>query len=176
MRTPAQRLSDAIDIVAGGRDPDARRALVADLPHAPQLAAVVAGLEVALAPMAAEGGEVAPPEDLFARIEAVLDAETAIATYATNIRHDDPGWIDINPGVRRRYLWDEHTYIAQIQPGYVFPRHDHASVEHCLVISGDLIVDDVVFGPGDYHAPTAGSQHGRIRTEGGLLVLIRRKD
>ncbi len=134
MRTPAQRLSDAIDIVAGGRDPDARRALVADLTHAPQLAQLVAGLEATLAPMAARGGAVAPPEGLLDRIETVLDAETAMVEYARNIRLDEPGWMEVAPGVRRKYLWDEGTYLAEVEPGYTFEPHDHASVEHCLVV------------------------------------------
>jgi hypothetical protein len=176
VRTPEQRLSDAIDIVAGGRDPDARRALVADLPHAPQLAELVAALEAALAPMAARGGEVAPPADLFAKIEAKLDAEQAVAAYARNIRLDDPGWVEVVPGVWTRQLWDEHTFLARLEPGRAFPPHDHPWTEHCLVISGDMVVDGVRFGPGDYHAPRPGSRHGDLRTETGLLLLVRRAD
>jgi hypothetical protein len=176
MRTPAQRLSDAIDIVAGGRDPDARRALVADLPHAPQLAAAVAALEAALAPMAVRGGTVPPPDGVLDRVEAVLDAEAAITAYAHNIRLDDPGWVEVVPGVLKRQLWDAHTFLARLEPGCAFPPHDHPWTEHCLVVSGDMIVDDVVFGPGDYHAPRAGSRHGDLRTEKGLLLLVRRAD
>jgi anti-sigma factor ChrR (cupin superfamily) len=176
MRTPEKRLSDAIDIVAGGRDPDARRALVADLPHAPQLAEVVAALEQALGPMAAQGGDVPPPDGLFARIEAVLDAEATIERYATNLRLDAADWVEIAPGVLKRKLWDDHTFLARLEPGRAFPPHDHPWTEHCIVISGDMVVDGVTFGPGDYHAPHKGSRHGDLRTENGMLLLVRRAD
>jgi hypothetical protein len=176
MRTPEKRLSDAIDIVVGGRDPDARRALAADLVHAPQLAALVAELEQTLSPMAVRGTEVAPPADLFAKIEAVLDSEATINAYARNIRLDDPGWQEVVPGVLKRQLWDEHTFLARLEPGCAFPPHDHPWTEHCVVLAGDMQVDGVSFGPGDYHAPVAGSHHGNLRTENGLLLLVRRAD
>jgi anti-sigma factor ChrR (cupin superfamily) len=176
MRTPQKRLSDAIDIVVGGRDPDARRALVGDLPHAPQLAEVAAALEEALAPMAEAGDDVQPPADLFARIEATLDAEAALDRYARNVRLDAPGWDEIVPGVLIRRLWDTYTFLARLEPGRAFPPHDHPWTEHCLVLRGDMVVDGVVFGPGDYHAPAKGSRHGDLRTEHGLLLLVQRQD
>ena len=175
MRTPEQMLRDALDIVAGGRDPDARRALVAELARAPDLAAAVAAIERALEPMARSGADVQPPPGLFARIEAVLDAEARIATYARDIRLDDAGWVEVVPGVRKRILWDEQTFLAQVQPGHAFPEHDHPWTEHCLVISGDMVVDGVVYRAGDYHAPAKGSRHGDLATRTGLLVLVRRE-
>lgn len=176
MSADEKRRAEAIDIVAGGRDPDARRALVASLPQDPALAAEVAALEAALGPMAASGAAVPPPEGLFDRIEAALDAEAAVIAYASNIRIDDPGWVEAAPGVLTRRLWDEHTFLARLAPGCAFPAHEHPWTEHCLVIAGDMRVDGVVFGPGDYHAAMKGSRHGDLRTEGGLVLLVRRAD
>lgn len=172
----SQPLSDAIDVVVGGRDPDARRALVARLRSDPDLAREVDALEQALAPMAACGGNAAPPPQLLANIEAVLDAEAAIDAYATNSRLEQGEWQPVRPGVWRKRLWDDRTWLGRVEPGHAFAPHHHDQVEHCLVLAGSMVVDGVEFGPGDYHAPVAGSDHGTLTTPGGLLLLIRRGD
>jgi anti-sigma factor ChrR (cupin superfamily) len=176
MTTLPQPLSDAIDVVVGGRDPDARHALVARLRAEPDLAREVEALEHTLAPMAVRGGHATPPPHLLARIEAALDAETAIDTYATNSRLEQGEWQAVRPGVWRKRLWDDRTWLGRVEPGHAFPPHHHDQVEHCLVLAGSMVVDGVEFGPGDYHAPVAGSDHGTISTPVGLLLLIRRGD
>ncbi|HZT29847.1 MAG TPA: hypothetical protein VFA33_08190 [Bryobacteraceae bacterium] len=51
------------------------------------------------------------------------------------------------------------------------PRRRRA-VEQCLALEGDIQLDDVVLSPGDYSRNDAFSDHGRIHTRGGCLLLI----
>jgi hypothetical protein len=168
------RADDAIDFVAGGIDPRARRALGQDLLLDPAFAAAVGRLEQALGPLAADGPDVPPPEGLLEAIEARLDAEARIAGYATDVRVDSEGWRELAPGCWRKDLWDERAYLLRFDPGTARPPHLHPTTEHCVVIAGSMLIDGVAYGPGDYHAPMPGSRHGILSSPEGLLVFVRR--
>lgn len=167
---------EATDLVAGGLDPRARRALQARLLADPRFAAEVAALERALGPMAARGGAVPPPPSVWAGIEAAIEAEQRIAGYATDSRIEDGPWEQPAPGVVRKRLWDDRTFLARLDPGTWYDPHEHRQAEHCLVLAGSMVVEGVRYGPGDYHAPRAGSRHGLFGTEEGLLLLVRYGD
>ncbi len=81
------------------------------------------------------------------------------------------------PGVSLRVLFvdtprNEFTALVRMTPGSAYPRHVHSGAEQCLVLEGDLHVEDDVFGPGDYQRSEVGSLHGIQRTERGCLLLI----
>jgi hypothetical protein len=171
--TDPERWAKLVDAVVGGADPRARRAFALDRLADPSFERDILALERVLEPMAALGGEAEPLPGVWDRVEAALDAEARVAEYATNIRVEDEGWEPRAPGVFRRRLWDDRTYLARVEPGCSFPPHDHPEVEHCLVLAGSMHVDGLVFGPGDYHAPQAGSRHGTLSTPEGLLLLLR---
>jgi len=83
------------------------------------------------------------------------------------------------PGVQVCYLMidresNRYTALYRLAPGAVFPEHDHTVEMHeeCLVIEGDMIVGNLVLGPGDFHLGRKGSHHEPITTRNGCLVLV----
>ncbi len=49
--------------------------------------------------------------------------------------------------------------ILRTQAGIQYPLHEHGDVEEILMLSGDLIIEEQIFGPGDYLRSPAGSAH-----------------
>jgi quercetin dioxygenase-like cupin family protein len=93
---------------------------------------------------------------------------------ATHAVHDaEAGWHDYAPGIKRRLLWQRGGQAAMLyltEPGASVPRHAHGHDEECLMVDGDIFLDDVMLRPGDWQLSPAGTQHGGVSTDvGGVL-------
>ncbi|KGF73132.1 hypothetical protein DO97_02030 [Neosynechococcus sphagnicola sy1] len=66
----------------------------------------------------------------------------------------------------------EISVFLRAMPGVVFPRHRHGSDEEIVVLEGDLVLDGVVYYPGDRISSQSGSIHQPI-TQAGCLVFVR---
>jgi anti-sigma factor ChrR (cupin superfamily) len=126
----------------------------------------LASLDMAVEP-------VAPPEGLWARIEAKLSAAQPIDVSGLDIERFAAGpWRRAYPGVRMKRLWAKHMFLLDCEPGATVPEHEHGMFEHTLILSGDVTTDEGDFGPGDYFAMAAGTVHAAWSTRGGCRVLI----
>jgi quercetin dioxygenase-like cupin family protein len=81
------------------------------------------------------------------------------------------------PGVRLRMLRMSRdlgifTALVRMEPGAVYPAHDHAMGDDCFVLQGELQVGDVLLRAGDYQYAPAGTCHVEQRTATGCLLLI----
>ena len=77
------------------------------------------------------------------------------------------GWPAFAPGIRRRVLWQRDGQAALLyhaQAGAQVPHHTHGHDEECLMVQGELFLDDVLLQPGDYQLAPAGTGH-RITDE-----------
>jgi anti-sigma factor ChrR (cupin superfamily) len=110
-----------------------------------------------------------PPPRLWARIAAGMAAEGA---DEIRLRFAEGEWRDYAPGIRFKRLWTRETFLLDCQPGSTVPEHEHRSFEHTLVLSGDLVMDGVAYGPGDYLGAPAGRTHALWTTRTGCLVLV----
>ena len=86
-------------------------------------------------------------------------------------------WIEIGPGVLRKAVADEaqgsyRSYLIRMAAGSTVAAHQHAGVEHCHVLAGDLYVAGRRLHEGDYHRAAPGSTHDGIRSDAGCLLLI----
>jgi anti-sigma factor ChrR (cupin superfamily) len=94
------------------------------------------------------------------------------------IRSHERAWRPTQfPGVSYKKLYFDKqaglvTNLVKMEPGSVYPAHRHSRTEQCLVLEGDLIHDDYVYGPGDFTWAVAGSLDPELRTEHGNLLLI----
>jgi len=82
-------------------------------------------------------------------------------------------WELLPGGVARRQLGSsdfEHTSLQRLAPGSKLPPHRHAQDEECLLLEGELFVEDRLLRVGDYHLAPAGSTHTSITTESGALL------
>lgn len=136
------------------------------------LDAAIDRLEAQMAPLAAAAGFETPPAGLFDRVLATIEA-TAPAHLATHRLPFHAGtWIVYAPGVEQKFLWNDDTFLLRCVPGAVIPPHGHELTEHLVVVSGDLFVDGVEFGPGDYHTMPAGTRHDDAYTRAGCILFI----
>jgi len=129
------------------------------------------------------GTEVAPA--LAARIKArVLERVSAAAQAPQQQGRPgfidvlaDAGWQALAPGVEMKVLFEDGTarsWMVRLQPGSELPPHEHdEGQEECLVLEGDVWLDDRKYGPGDYQIAQRGTWHGRVRSDGGCLLFLR---
>lgn len=105
--------------------------------------------------------------------EAPAGAGPARAAGAT-VRDSEAPWDDFAPGIRRRVLWTDGSQAALMYhalPGAQVPRHGHGHDEECLMLEGDIFLDDVLLRQGEYQLAPAGSEHGGVTTDTGLLLF-----
>jgi quercetin dioxygenase-like cupin family protein len=107
---------------------------------------------------------------LFLR-ESVLAARAGDAPLT--VRDVDAGWSDYAPGIQRRVLWQRDGQAAMLyytQPGAVVPLHSHGHDEECLMLQGELFLDDVLLQEGDYQIAPAGTAHHITQTDTGVVL------
>jgi putative transcriptional regulator len=139
-------------------------------------AGTVAEWESRLAPLAL--GETAPlPSDLFDKIEARIDASGVELPGTLTIRAGSGEWKDVSPGLRIKVLNEiaaigRQTFMAELKPGAEYADHDHAQEEEIYMISGDLIIGELVLKAGDFHVAKSGKHHPVHRSRTGCLCII----
>jgi anti-sigma-K factor RskA len=160
----------AAEAFLGALTADERRRLEAQRMVDPDLERAVAAMETMLGPLWMAAPPVEAPVGLWERLDAAID-RTDVALVGMREVAFETGWDDLAPGVGLKRLW-ENTVLVRCAAGAVLPGHAHASIEHTLVVSGDLELEGARFGAGDYHAMAAGSRHPDLRTRHGCVLLI----
>lgn len=92
---------------------------------------------------------------------------------AFTVRDADAGWPDYAPGIQRRVLWQHAGQAAMLylaQPGASVPLHTHGHDEECLMVQGELFLDDVLLQEGDYQLAPAGTGHRITETDTGVVI------
>ncbi|MBI3369982.1 MAG: cupin domain-containing protein, partial [Burkholderiales bacterium] len=93
---------------------------------------------------------------------------------ANSVLDAQAGWQDYAPGIKRRVMWTQDGEAALLYhalPGAQVPRHGHGHDEECLMLDGDVFLDDVLLRPGDYQLAPAGTLHGGVSTDTGLVLF-----
>ncbi|WP_284619685.1 cupin domain-containing protein [Aquabacterium humicola] len=82
-------------------------------------------------------------------------------------------WQDFAPGIRRRVLWTDGREAALLylaDPGAAVPQHGHGHDEECLMLDGEVFLDDLLLCRGDWQLAPAGTAHEGVSTDtGGVL-------
>jgi len=102
----------------------------------------------------------------------VREAESP-ATERALVRDADAGWPEFAPGIRRRVLWTAEGQAALLyraDPGASVPVHSHGHDEECLMVQGELFLDDVLLQTGDYQLAPAGTGHRITETDTGVII------
>jgi len=129
-----------------------------------------------LAPLADRLDGVRPGDDLFARITGEIEAKLPLAgIYARN--GADGEWQPLCDGIDIKTLWHStqsrrHVFLVRIKPGAILPEHRHSGDEECMVLEGDMVVNGVTFGPGDFQVAFANTVHPVITSVGGCTCMI----
>jgi quercetin dioxygenase-like cupin family protein len=83
-------------------------------------------------------------------------------------------WHAYGPGIQRRLLWQAGTqgaFLIHALPGAAVPGHSHQYDEECLMLDGELFLDDVLLRRGEYQLAPGGSRHVHgVSTDTGVLI------
>lgn len=89
------------------------------------------------------------------------------------VRDAQAGWPEFAPGIRRRVLWardGQAALLYRADPGAAVPAHRHGHDEECLMVDGELFLDDTLLQRGDYQLAPAGSGHRITATDTGVVI------
>lgn len=103
----------------------------------------------------------------------VRESPSAGGTQVQLVRDADAGWPGFAPGLERRVLWQQGPQAAMLYraaPGASVPSHMHGHDEECLMLDGELFLDDVLLQPGDYQIAPVGSGHRVTQTDTGVVI------
>jgi quercetin dioxygenase-like cupin family protein len=126
-----------------------------------------------LSPAGGAGPALRTQEGAVLLLREAATAEGASPAPLT-VRDEDAGWPDYAPGIQRRVLWQHAGQAAMLyyaQPGARVPLHTHGHDEECLMVQGELFLDDVLLRPGDYQLAPAGTGHRITETDTGVVIF-----
>ena len=126
-----------------------------------------------LTPLADRVAPVTPPASVWAAIHQRIGG----GAPSPSRRQSEGVWLEVSPGTTLKMLHvdpvtGERTGLMRMEPGSVYPEHDHPVSEECYVLEGVVNVDGQDYRPGDYTIAHAGSRHEIIRSASGSLVLL----
>lgn len=105
----------------------------------------------------------------------VRESAHAVAPGDTprTVRDAEAGWPAFAPGIRRRVLWQHGSEAAMLylaEAGAAVPGHRHGHDEECLMVQGELFLDDLLLQTGDYQLAPAGTGHRITATDTGVVI------
>lgn len=89
------------------------------------------------------------------------------------VRDAEAGWPAFAPGIRRRVLWQrgsEAALLYHADAGASVPVHTHGHDEECLMVQGELFLDDLLLQHGDWQLAPAGTGHRITATDTGVVI------
>lgn len=92
---------------------------------------------------------------------------------AATVRDREAGWPEYAPGIHRRVLWQRDGQAAMLyhaRAGAAVSMHTHGHDEECLMVQGELFLDDVLLREGDYQLAPAGTGHRITETDTGVVI------
>jgi anti-sigma factor ChrR (cupin superfamily) len=142
------------------------------------LTARVEAWERRLAPLAAALPPVAPPPDLFARIDARIERDARRAPQEETVFAEEGAWRAVAAGVDIKVLAVDaetgtQSFLLRMAAGARLPAHRHRGVEECFMVAGDLVLGDLALKAGDYHRIAGGTRHPTGYSRSGCLAFIR---
>ncbi len=120
---------------------------------------------------------VQPPPELRSKLlNRIKSGETsaALLEHRKVVRVDESAWVKMPiPGVEVRPLIGQKTFLVRMQPGAVYPKHDHPHAEQCLVLDGSITDSDgLTLHAGDFIVMSRGTSHDPIRSTTGCTLFI----
>ena len=168
----------AAEYVLGTLDAEERERLAQAAEQDPGVRAAIEEWEGRLAGLETDTSSIAPPADLWRRVESRIDGLQPERIKVRTIRAAQGEWVLRSPGVEKKTLFIDHdarteTYLLRLAPGATLPTHSHDRVEECLVVEGDVAHGDLRLTAGDYHVVGPGQVHNDVRSQNGAVLYIR---
>lgn len=136
------------------------------------LAALFSAIDAAVQTPEADSDVQASVRDrLLARV-----AQDAARDKPYTVAPQDGEWRSSGAGIEIKVLHRAEavqSYLLRMAPGAVLPAHIHPVDEECVVLEGEVVLEDVQAGPGTYHLAPQGATHRPIRSDTGCLLFLR---
>lgn len=154
-------------------DPEERDAATRRAGEDPAYRAALDAWSSRLLPLLEPRAPVAPPASVWAAIQR----RTGISPERAAPRRDQGVWLDLAPGSRMKLLYvnpvtNERSALLRMEPGSVFPAHDHDQIEECFVVEGQIEIRGAFYGPGDFVVAGADTTHDAIPSAQGCLLML----
>ena len=161
------------EFVLGALEADERAAVERRMRDEPDFRRSVDGWTRRLTPLADRVAPLTPPASVWAAIHQRIGG----GAPSISRRQSEGVWLEVSPGTTLKMLHvdpvtGERTGLMRMEPGSVYPAHDHPVSEECYVLEGVVNVDGQDYRPGDYTIAHAGSRHEIIRSASGSLILL----
>ena len=118
-----------------------------------------------------------PAPEVANRMKATLLNRIKSSESSHRFMFADQGdWRTIAEGVQVKVLRqesDSRSVLVKMAANSFLPAHEHDVDEEAIVLEGEVWLEDILCGIGDYHLAHAGSSHREIRTDHGCLLFIR---
>jgi quercetin dioxygenase-like cupin family protein len=115
-----------------------------------------------------------PGADTARRIKR--NALRRVTAAPVNVPHAI-GWRPFVARTEMKVLFDDgvcRSWLVRMHPASELPPHAHdVGDEECVVVQGEVWVNGLRYGPGDYTAALRGSTHHSVRTITGALFFLR---
>ena len=99
---------------------------------------------------------------------------TALTIRTT--RADQMAWEPLADGISRRLLAPPRgaaaAYLVRMAPGAAAPAHRHGRAEECMLLAGEMYLDDLLLFGGDFQLAQAGGLHHEASSEQGVLLAV----
>jgi len=85
-------------------------------------------------------------------------------------------WLPLTGNIQKKVLWSDgirESCFYRLQAGAEFGSHLHALEEECLVVQGEVFLDDSLLSSGDYQLAPPGTRHDQVYTDVGALLFVR---
>ena len=101
---------------------------------------------------------------------------TSASTTIRTTRADQMAWEPLADGISRRLLalprGAAAAYLVRMAPGAAVPAHRHGLAEECMLLSGEMYLDDLLLLGGDFQLAPAGGLHHEASSEHGVLLAV----
>lgn len=166
----------AAEYVLGTLDSGSRQRVERRLSTDSRMLRLVETWQDKLAALAEHG----PPVPVDPTVWRAIEARThpPERPVMTTIRAPEGEWESIDTRIEKKRLHLDRsaaveTFLLRIAPGGRLPAHDHAALEECFVLEGEIRIGDMHLCAGDYHCALPGSHHPESRSDTGALVYLR---
>jgi len=115
---------------------------------------------------------------LDSRVMCTIDSEEQAKQQGiVTIRQSQGEWQKIGPRLEKKVLRLDTTngteeFLLRVGPGAQTPPHSHDHDELCMVMEGEVVINDIHLAAGDYHFAPKGSKHSVGRTKNGALMYF----
>ena len=86
------------------------------------------------------------------------------------------GWVALAQGISRCLLAPPQgaaaAYLVRMAAGAAAPAHRHGRAEECLLLEGEMYLDDILLFGGDFQLARAGGVHHEASSDLGVLLVV----